>query len=135
MDGVFWRIGWPQSPADFTPHSYYSWDNRFDDIQRRFRSIYAAEECVTCFREVLHVYRPDTEALADFEEIFGTRPPILAGEVSYGFRRNRVLIPVRLGLISGEMVDVDDVALRTSLQRQSVPLVARSPLCQSLEGR
>ncbi|MBV9279481.1 MAG: RES domain-containing protein [Chloroflexi bacterium] len=61
MEEVVWRVGWAGSPLDFLPRNLASWQNRFDDVHRRFRTLYVAHEPVTCLREVLADLRPNTK--------------------------------------------------------------------------
>lgn len=63
-----WRVGHVSAPRDFVPLAYTSWQHRFDDPQRLYRTLYCAEQPVTCLREVLGDLRPNTKARAEFIE-------------------------------------------------------------------
>lgn len=118
MADVVWRVGWSSTPLDFIPREYCSWQNRFDDPRRRYRTLYVAEQQVTCLREVLADLRPNTKALTDFQEVFGSSPYLIAGEVSWEFRWKRVLAPARIHLLEGDLVNLDEVAVRRRLERR-----------------
>jgi hypothetical protein len=99
------------------------WGGRFDDPQERFRTLYCAEERITCFRETLQDLRPNTRALAEFLELKGERSLIgllPAGVVEIAWRRRHVLVPleVRPG---AAVTDLDDPAVRRSLERELAP--------------
>lgn len=40
---TLWRVGYCVNPLGFTPLDLYSFNHRFDDIRRRFRTLYCAE--------------------------------------------------------------------------------------------
>src|SRR3954466_2256318 len=61
-----WRVGHAGSPLDFVPHEYCSWEHRFDDPEREYRTLYGARHRVTALREVLADLRPETRVRADF---------------------------------------------------------------------
>lgn len=52
-DRAYWRVGYHADPAGFVPLELSTFNHRFDDVQRRFRSIYVAELAETALREVL----------------------------------------------------------------------------------
>ncbi len=125
MDRVVWHVGWVGAPLDFIPHKYCSWRNRFDDVHRRYRTVYVAFEDLTCVREVLADLRPNTRALAEFQELFGSSNLLIAGEVSWGFREKRVLAPARIRILEGKIVDIDDIDVRRRLEVQHAALLHR----------
>lgn len=120
---MVWRVGWAGSPLDFVSRATSSWQNRFDDRLRRFRTLYVASEPVTCLREVLADLRPNTRVLADFQEVFGHSPHLLAGEVSWAFRTKHLLAPAQIQLLTGALVDVDDVVVRQRLEHHHATLL------------
>jgi hypothetical protein len=104
---------------------FCGWQNRFDDCERIYRTVYCAQERLTCVREVLADFRPNTKALADFQNAFGSVPPYLvAGEVPWGFRRKRVLAPAAIET-TGPLVDLDNVPVRQDLERRLFDLLYR----------
>jgi hypothetical protein len=64
---ALWRVGYHLDPLGFTPHELYGFNHRFDDIQRRFRTLYFAELPETCLREVLADFRPNLAAQRHIE--------------------------------------------------------------------
>jgi len=123
LEDVVWRVGWTSTPLDFVPGQYYSWQNRFDDLHRRYRTLYVANEQETCLREVLADLRPNTKALADFHELFGGSPHLIAGEVSWDFREKHVLVPATIQILEGELVDIDEVRVRRRLEHRHAVLL------------
>jgi alkylhydroperoxidase/carboxymuconolactone decarboxylase family protein YurZ len=63
-----WRVGHRSDPLAFTPRPLCSWNHRFDDTERRFRTIYCAEHPETSLREVLADFHPNLAAL---QALFG----------------------------------------------------------------
>ena len=68
--------------------------------------------------------RPSTQALRDFARLFGDRGAIPAGVVSTEWRRAHVLAPATMTLLAGELVDLDDLAVRRRLERRHAALLA-----------
>lgn len=50
---TLWRVGYYADPLGFTPLELYQFSHRFDDVHRRFRTLYCADSAETCLREVL----------------------------------------------------------------------------------
>lgn len=111
-----------QDPLSFPPRHLCSWNNRFDDPHRVFRTLYCAEQRITCLRETIQDLRPDARALADFSATVGAGDPgpgglLLAGVVSVAWRQQNVLASARLHL-EAELYHLDDVSLRQRLERE-----------------
>jgi RES domain len=53
LEAELWRVGYYADPLEFPPVELYEFSNRFDDVHRRFRTLYCAELPETCLREVL----------------------------------------------------------------------------------
>jgi RES domain len=123
LESVVWRLGWASTPFDFSPREYCSWQSRFDDVQRLYRSLYVARDKLTCLREVLADLRANTKALTDFQELFANEPFVIAGQVSAEFRQKRVLAPATIRILQGEFVDVDNVDVRTELEQRHASLL------------
>jgi hypothetical protein len=77
-------------------------------------------------REVLADLRPNTEMLAELEELFGQDAALseAAGAVTEQWRTQRVLAPASL-VLDGALVDVDDPKVRAALERTHAALLAR----------
>lgn len=94
-----WRVGHISAPRDYVPHAYCSWQHRFDDPQHGYRTLYCAEQPITCLREVLGDLRPNTKARADFVEfqrsqgIHSDEVHQPASEVTARWRQENALAP------------------------------------------
>ena len=53
----------PRRPARLHSLELYEFSHRFDNIDRRFRTLYCAELAERCLREVLADFRPNLGAL------------------------------------------------------------------------
>ena len=53
------RVGYRLDPTAFTPRDLYAYNHRFDDAQKRFRTLYLTEPPETALREVLADFRPN----------------------------------------------------------------------------
>ena len=42
-DKTLWRVGYHLDPIAFTPRDLYAYNHRFDDAERRFRTLYLAD--------------------------------------------------------------------------------------------
>ena len=62
-DHSLWRVGYLADPLGFTPLELFESSNRFDDIHRRFRTLYLRLTRGTFPREVLADFRPNLGAL------------------------------------------------------------------------
>jgi hypothetical protein len=74
---------------------------------------------------VLCDLRPDTAVLAEIRELFGRDAGLeaAAGAVTEEWRAERVLAPATMGA-DGEVVDVDEPAVRGELEREHAALLA-----------
>ena len=60
---VRWRVGHISDPIGFIPRERCSWNHRFDDSKRRFRTLYCAIRPETALREVLADLRRNSDEL------------------------------------------------------------------------
>lgn len=60
---TLWRVGRYPDPLAWTDWSFVG-SGRFDDPLGRFRTLYLAEQRLTCFLETLARFRPSVQALA-----------------------------------------------------------------------
>lgn len=102
-----WRIGFRRNPCGFTSYKYYGWHNRYDDILKKYRTVYCAGTKRTCFRELLADFRKNAKAIREYKKLFGTEPEY-AGVVLENWYDRRVLVRVRIHLIKGMIVDVEN---------------------------
>jgi hypothetical protein len=124
----WWRVGYNESPLEYLPHELYSWEHRFDDAQREYRTLYCAERKLTALREALADLRPNTNVRADFARFQleqGYAPDELfmpAREVTESWRREHALVQVCL-VCDGALADLDDVKLRNQLESTHADLL------------
>lgn len=122
--GPLWRVGHHRAPVDFAPLDLYGFSHRFDDLDRRFRTLYMAELEVTGLREVLADFRPNLAARQRHIERYG---PEAAGDfpvapVTAKWRRENVLVQARLEL-DGSAVDLFDADIRQELEERHAALL------------
>lgn len=116
-----WRVGHISAPLDFVPHDFVSWAHRYDDPDGSYRTLYCAPERETCFLEVFYDKRPD---LATIDDIVSTQGcsreeawrQAEAGMISRKEILDKAIAPARIEVDSGEMVDIEDLALRFQLE-------------------
>ena len=116
--------GVPLGPTAFTPRDLYAYNHRFDDAQRRFRTLYWAEHPETALREVLADFRPNLAVRQRFLERFGpdAAADFASEPVTAAWRRQHVLIAGELEL-DGPLVDLTDVPTRQEIERRHVELL------------
>jgi hypothetical protein len=127
--GELWRVGNRDDPLVFTRHELCAWNHRFDDVRRRFRTIYCAEDPRTSLREVLADFRPKLSAIQAFTEVFGgdaldDLPPHL---VTVSWREQHVLAPARAQLY-GPIIDLNEPQTRDELEKRHAALLAEHGL-------
>jgi hypothetical protein len=69
--GRVWRVGLGSDPLGFVPAERRSNNNRFDDLLKRFGTLYGALLAETALREVLADRRPNAAAIARYITIHG----------------------------------------------------------------
>lgn len=117
-----WRIGDFQSPCTIAPFHIYPWDNRFDDSERQYRTIYCADSLKTCLREILADFRLSTTALAEMEsEISGsseTGSADVLGAVKEEWLSKKTAVQAEIDLSDGALTDLEDFATRRTLEKR-----------------
>lgn len=126
---TLWRVGYYADPLGFTPLELYQFSHRFDDVHRRFRTLYCADSAETCLREVLADFRPNLGALRRHVERYGpeaaqdfTEKPVTAQ-----WRIQHVLVPAVLKL-DGPLIDLTDVPTRQEIEHRHVELLLEHDL-------
>jgi hypothetical protein len=126
---TLWRVGYYADPLGFTPLELYQFSHRFDDVHRRFRTLYCADSAETCLREVLADFRPNLGALRRHVERYGpeaaqdfTEKPVTAQ-----WRLQHVLVPTVLKL-DGPLIDLTDVPTRQEIEHRHVELLLEHDL-------
>lgn len=107
-----WRVGYHADPLGFAPRELYEFSHRFDDAQRRFRTLYCAELPETYLREVLADFRPNLAALRRHVERYGPEAAddFASEPITARWRTQHVPAPLRLEL-AGPVVDLIDCRL------------------------
>ncbi len=109
---TLWRVGYHRDPLGFPPRSSYEWSHRFDDLERRWRTVYCAWTPETALREVLADLRPNAATIARFLARHG---PEAVGElprapITCAWRQANVLAPARIVMAQGaRLLDLTDV--------------------------
>jgi RES domain-containing protein len=121
---IYWRVGYHADPCGFVPGELYAWNYRFDDVERRFRSLYLGELAETCLREVLSDLRPKAAALRRFIDTFGAEAAgdVPAAPVTESWRQQHVLVRARLNL-AGPMIDLCDADQLYEVEQHHVALL------------
>lgn len=122
--GELWRVGRRVDPLGFPPRELCSWNHRFDDVKRRFRTIYLAEQPETSLREVLADFRPDLEARRAFAEAMGAESlaDLPDHAVTASWRREHLLAPARM-VLEGTLVDLNELEVRAELEDRHAALL------------
>lgn len=123
---AIWRLAHARNPCDFVPRRYCSWNNRFDDPLKKYRTVYGARLAITCLRELLADLRPNAKALAEFGELFGSSAddgPIIAGVVSKQWRRSHVLVPAEAKFTQGRLVAIEAPSIIQQLSERHQKLL------------
>ena len=124
IPSTLWRVGYHLDPTAFTPRDLYGYNHRFDDAQKRFRTLYLAEQPETALREVLADFRPNLAAQQRHVARFGPEAAAdFAPEpVTAQWRRQHMLVAAALEL-DGPVVDLTDLATRQEIELRHVELL------------
>lgn len=118
----WWRVGYHASPLGFTPLVRYKWRNRFDDLLRRYRTLYFAVDQATCLRETLQDLRLTPATILRLKDQGIPDGAIPRPVVSWQFRRENVLAPAGLSF-DGPIADLLDPGLRHDLEHDLTNLL------------
>ena len=121
-----WRVGHRSDPCGFVPRHLYKWYNRFDDSQKKYRTLYCANSLFTCLRELLADLRPNTRAIADFETCFGASSDAgltVAGVVSWQWRQAHGLVNAETIIHCGKFADIESLTLRREIEHRHPTLL------------
>jgi hypothetical protein len=119
-----WRVGHRSDPLAYTPYELCSWNHRFDDRERRFRTVYCAEHPETSLREVLADLRPNLAARQAFADVFGVEAfgDLPAAPVTARWREEHLLVSARLAL-DGDLADLTKAEVRAELEDRHAALL------------
>jgi len=120
----YWRVGHTGDPLGFVPLDICEYSHRFDDLRRRFRTVYIAELAETCLRETLADFRPKLSTISFFQREMGAGAPdeLPAWPITAAWRREHVLAHLRLTL-DGPIYDLTDIAQRRSIEERHAELL------------
>lgn len=122
--GEVWRVGHRSAPLAYTPFELCSWNHRFDDRERRFRTVYCAEHPETSLREVLADLRPNLAAREAFVAVFGADAleDLPAAPVTARWREEHLLVSARMAL-DGDLADLTELEVRAELEERHAALL------------
>jgi hypothetical protein len=125
VEELYWRVGYREDPVGFVPHELCAWNHRFDDVHRRFRTVYVAELAETSLREVLADFRPKLSAIANFEAAMGDKAAddLPSAPITAAWREQHVLAQVSVAL-EGPICDLTDPDERQSVEERHAALLA-----------
>lgn len=91
-------------------------------MKRKYRTLYCAEQRLTCIRETLAGFRTSKRVIREYLELIGEDPPF-RGEVPWDWMERVALAQGRVQILKGELVDVDAPALRNEFERRHTELL------------
>jgi hypothetical protein len=105
------------------PLELYGWTNRFDDSRHRYRTIYLADDRLTCLRELMQDLRPDPKAVAEYRALFpeGEAPPTA---IPRGWVDRHAFVQAS-ATVDGPESDLASLGERDRIERQYPELLAR----------
>jgi RES domain len=120
-----WRVGLATDPLGFVPAERRAYNNRFDDLHRRFGTLYCALVAETALREVVADLRPNATAIARYLEHYGpgASADLPPATVTAEWRRRHVLARARLDL-DGPVLDLTDIDQRREIELRHAELLA-----------
>lgn len=120
------RVGRGPDPLGFVPLEYQTWEGRYDDPDRTWRTLYLAGDAYGAWVEVLGRFRPHDDlaaALKDITDEEGDAAPIPAGRVPLSWLSNRRVAHARL---MGRFAEVGEPDTLRWLATRLGELLARS---------
>ncbi len=120
-----WRVAHRSDPLEFTPHERCSWGHRFDDLNRRHRTLYCAETPQTALREVLADLRPNAAVIAKHHQTYGpaAAKSLPRTPITGSWRQQNVLVPCAL-VYEGRLLDLADPGERREIEARHAHLLA-----------
>src|ERR1700683_684289 len=119
-----YRIGFVDDPLGFPPREVCSWQNRWSDPSKQYRTLYGAELAATCLREILADLRPNVRVIKELETLYGPDTQLTPGRVSDAWF-DRHVITSAVVHTTGPIIDVDEPATRERLLHRHSGLLSR----------
>jgi hypothetical protein len=121
-----WRVAHHTDPLGFAPRERCSWGHRFDDVQRRYRTLYCASTPETALREVLADLRPNAAAIAKHLEKYGAAATssLPTTAITEKWRQDNVLVACTM-TYEGRLLDLTDTNDRHEIELRHAELLAR----------
>ena len=113
--------GAPWRSVGFVPRDLCSWTYRFDDPKREYRTLYVAQERLTCFLEVFQDLRPNAEAIALYSQMSDAGDGLdehMAGVLTEEHLANRVLCEAEIQPESAGVLHLTQIPVRQELSRK-----------------
>ena len=106
------------------PPELCAWNHRFDDLHRRFRTVYVAELAETALREVIADFRPKLSAIADFEAAMGSEAAseLPSAPITAVWREQHVLARARV-VLEAPICDLTEPGERQSIEERHAELL------------
>jgi hypothetical protein len=121
-----WRVAHRTDPLEFAPRDRCSWGHRFDDVHRRYRTLYCATTPQTALREVLADLRPNAHAIAKHLKLYGAvaASSLPKAAITEKWRQDNVLVPCTM-TYEGRLLDLTDTNDRREIETRHAELLAK----------
>ncbi len=120
-----WRVAHYGDPLEFAPHDRCSWGHRFDDVERRHRTLYCASTPETALREVLADLRPNAQVIAKHMKVYeaAAAESLPRAAITEKWRQDNVLVPCTMAY-EGRLLDLTDAHERHEIETRHAQLLA-----------
>jgi hypothetical protein len=121
-----WRVAHHTDPLEFASRDRCSWGHRFDDVQRRYRTLYCASTPETALREVLADLRPNAAVIAKHLKVYGAAATssLPKAAITEKWRQDNVLVGCTM-TYEGRLLDLTDANDRHEIELRHAELLAR----------
>jgi hypothetical protein len=121
-----WRVAHYNDPLEFAPHDRCSWGHRFDDVHRRYRTLYCATTPETALREVLADLRPNAAVIAKHLKVYGAAATssLPKAAITEKWRQDNVLVPCTM-TYDGRLLDLTDANDRREIELRHAEHLAK----------
>jgi hypothetical protein len=126
LDSVLYRLARLPNPLAWPPWEFVG-SGRFDDRQRAFRTLYAADQRRTCFIEALARFRPAVSVLARLDAVTGSEEALPRAAVPAEWYRKRGIGRFRVQLAQ-PLLDLRSLETREVLRAELAAAIERAGL-------